>query len=140
RSEAISLAKAGAHIVVNDIAPGQGGKRPAELVADEIKAFGGSAEANFDDITDSDGAKSLVDQAISHDGELDILVCNAGIVRDRMLTNMSMDEWDAVIRVHLRGHFAPMHFAAEHWRTRSKAASAPVYGRLITTSSEAGLY
>jgi 3-oxoacyl-[acyl-carrier protein] reductase len=140
RSEALALARAGAHVVVNDTARKEGEERPAGRVVQEIRAAGGSAEANFDDISDWDGAQRLVSQAVAHHGELDVLVCNAGIVRDRTLVNMSAEEWDAVIKVHLRGHFGPMHFAAEHWRSRSKAAQGPVYGRIIATSSEAGLF
>ncbi len=140
RSEALSLARAGAHVIVNDVAGGASGPRPAMSVVAEIRAAGGSAEASFDDISDSGGARRLIEQAAEHDGELDILVCNAGIVRDRTLVNMSADEWDAVIKVHLGGHFGPMHFAAAHWRARSKDAGAPVYGRIIATSSEAGLF
>jgi 3-oxoacyl-[acyl-carrier protein] reductase len=139
RSEALALARAGAHVVVNDVGDGAG-PRPAENVAREIRAAGGSAEANFDDVSDWEGAQRLIAQGIDHDGELDILVCNAGIVRDRTLVNMSAEEWDAVIQVHLGGHFGPMHFAGAHWRARSKAAGAPVYGRIIATSSEAGLF
>jgi 3-oxoacyl-[acyl-carrier protein] reductase len=140
RSEALALARAGAHVVVNDVAGDGAGPRPAERVAQEIRAAGGSAEASFDDISDWDGAQRLIAQAVARDGELDVLVCNAGIVRDRTLVNMSAGEWDAVIKVHLRGHFGPMRFAAEHWRTRSKAAGQPVYGRTVLTSSEAGLF
>jgi NAD(P)-dependent dehydrogenase (short-subunit alcohol dehydrogenase family) len=140
RSEALALAQEGAHVVVNDIATSQTETRPAEAVCAEIRALGGSAEANFDDIADWDGGRNLIAQAVAHTGELDILVCNAGIVRDRMMVNMSSAEWDAVIRVHLSGHFVPMRFAAEHWRERSREAGAPVYGRIITTSSEAGLF
>jgi NAD(P)-dependent dehydrogenase (short-subunit alcohol dehydrogenase family) len=140
RSEALALARAGAHVVVNDVASDGTGQRPAARVAEEIRGAGGSAEANFDDVSDWYGAQRLIAQAIDHDGELDVLVCNAGIVRDRTLVNMSADEWDAVVKVHLGGHFGPMHFAAAHWRARSKAAGAPVYGRIIATSSEAGLF
>jgi NAD(P)-dependent dehydrogenase (short-subunit alcohol dehydrogenase family) len=139
RSEALSLARQGAHVVVNDIGVGDAGGRAADLVVGEIHEAGGSGETNFDDIGDWDGAAALIEQAIAHDGVLDILVCNAGVVRDRTLVNMTLEEWDAVIHVHLAGTFGPMRFAAQHWRDRAKAGMPP-YGRVITTSSEAGLF
>lgn len=135
RAEALALAAEDAHVVVNDVSIAN-----AQAVVDEIIAAGGSGEANASDVSDWEGGKALVDQAIAVNGALDILVCNAGIVRDRMIWNMTVEEWDAVIRVHLRGHFVPIRFAAEHWRNRSKESGEPVYGRIITTTSEAGLY
>ncbi|MEO8093300.1 MAG: SDR family NAD(P)-dependent oxidoreductase [Pseudolysinimonas sp.] len=141
RSEAMTLAAAGAQVVVNDVgrAPDSSTVRPAQAVVDEIVALGGHAVANFDDITDEDGAAALIEQAFAINGRLDILVCNAGIVRDAMLHKMSAGEWDAVIRVHLRGHFLPTRAAAERWRAQAKA-TGPVAARVIFTTSEAGLF
>ncbi len=143
RAHALELARHGARVVVNDIGVAldgsDTGERPAEAVANEINAAGGEAVANFDNIASFAGAESLVTQAIEEWGQLDIVVNNAGILRDRMSWNISEEDWDAVINVHLKGHFAPSHFAARHWRARSKAGEA-VSGRIINTSSEAGLY
>lgn len=141
KEEALALADAGAIVVVNDIgnAPDSTGDRPAEVVAQRIRDAGGQAEANFDDVSTWDGAKSLISQAFAITGRLDVLVCNAGIVRDRMLHKMSEQEWDAVIRVHLNGHYFPTRFAAEAWREQAKA-SGPVNARIIYTTSEAGLF
>ena len=111
---------------------------PTEAV-DEIVANGGKAVANTDDVASWDGARHLVQQAIDEFGRLDILVNNAGVLRDRMSFKMEEDAWDAVVRVHLKGHFAPSRFAAEHWRERSKAGET-VRAAIINTSSEAGLY
>lgn len=138
------LAAEGASVVVND----RGGEwdgagadeRPAQLVADEINAAGGTAVANYDDIASWDGAKGLIDQAVETFGGLDILVCNAGILRDRMVWNLSEAEWDDVVGVHLKGHVAPTRFAAAYWRERWKATGEPVNGRIVYTSSEAGIY
>lgn len=138
RAEALALAEAGAHVIVNGRSAGA--DVADEIVADEIVASGGSAEPNTDDVSAWDGAQRLIDQAISHNGSLDILLCNAGIVRDRMLCNMSDSEWDDVIRVHLRGTFAPLRCAARHWRERAKSTGHPVGARLLTTTSTAGLY
>jgi NAD(P)-dependent dehydrogenase (short-subunit alcohol dehydrogenase family) len=141
RAEAHALADAGAIVVVNDLgnAPEGSDEHPAEAVVREIREAGGRAEANFDDISTWSGAKSLIDQALAITGRLDILVCNAGIVRDRMLHKMSEQEWDAVLRVHLNGHYFPTRFAAEHWRAQAKD-SGPVSARIIYTTSEAGLF
>src|SRR5207253_10195623 len=106
---------------------------------DEIVAAGGEAVANTDDVSDWDAAKRLVDQAIDTYGRLDVLVNNAGILRDRMLANMSEAEWDAVIKVHLKGTFAPSRHAAAHWRERAKAGEAND-GRIINTTSVSGIY
>ena len=140
REEALALAAEGAIVVVNDLggAP-EGGERPADAVVREITVAGGRAEANFDDISTWDGAKSLIDQAFALTGRLDVLVCNAGIVRDRMLHKMSEAEWDAVLRVHLNGHYFPTRFAAERWREQAKE-TGPVNARVIYTTSEAGLF
>src|SRR6185503_20236600 len=112
---------------------------PAHDVVAEIVALGGDAVANGDDVSDFDGAKRLIDQAVDAFGGLDVLINNAGILRDRMLTNMSEAEWDAVIKVHLKGTAGPSHFAAAYWREQSKAGN-DVDGRIINTSSPSGIY
>jgi 3-oxoacyl-[acyl-carrier protein] reductase len=134
RAESLELARQGARVIVNDFEA-----EPADEVVNEITAGGGDATAHTGDVADWDTAKAMVDLAVSTYGSLDILVNNAGILRDRMLFNMSEEEWDAVIRVHLKGHFCMMRHAAEHWRNTAKAADGQVYGRIINTSSEAGL-
>jgi NAD(P)-dependent dehydrogenase (short-subunit alcohol dehydrogenase family) len=143
REYALSLARHGAKVVVNDLGASRDGTGadagPAQEVVDEITAEGGEAEANTDDISSWDGAASLVQQAIDTFGRLDVLVNNAGIIRDRMLFSMTEDEWDAVVRVHLKGTFAPSHHAAAYWRERSKAGEA-VDARLVNTTSVSGLY
>jgi NAD(P)-dependent dehydrogenase (short-subunit alcohol dehydrogenase family) len=138
RSHALTLAGEGARVVVNDYAP-PGAANPAEEVVAEIQAAGGEAVAHAGDVSSWDDSAAMVREAIERWGSLDILVNNAGILRDRMVFNMSEDEWDAVIRVHLKGHFCPTRHAVEHWRNQSKAADGPVYGRIVNTSSEAGL-
>ncbi|MGH3737905.1 MAG: SDR family oxidoreductase, partial [Micromonosporaceae bacterium] len=142
RAHALGFAAAGARVVVNDVgvaADGTGGSAaPAQRVADEIIAAGGAATANTDDVADWDGAARLTETALSTYGRLDVLVNNAGFVRDRMLVNLTEDEWDAVLRVHLKGHFAPLRHAAAHWRAERKAGSA-VDARVVNTSSGAGL-
>ncbi len=143
RGEALLLASEGAKVVVNDLGGAREGegadKTPAQEVADEIVAGGGEAVANYDDVASWPGAESLVGQAVDTFGELDILVNNAGILRDGMSFNLSEEDWDSVIRVHLKGHFAPSRFAAVYWRDKSKAGE-PVAGRIINTSSESGLF
>lgn len=145
RAEALELARLGAAVVVNDFGqPGRDGSGeasagPAEQVAEEIRAAGGRALAHTGDVADFQQAGELVELAVAEFGTLDILVNNAGILRDRMVFSMTEDEWDSVIRVHLKGHFNTTHFAAAHWRERSKAAGGPVYGRIVNTSSEAFL-
>jgi NAD(P)-dependent dehydrogenase (short-subunit alcohol dehydrogenase family) len=143
REHSLMLAAHGAKVVVNDLGGSMDGTGtstgPAQEVADEIVAAGGEAVANTDDISDWDGAKRLVDQAIGAFGQLDVLVNNAGILRDRMLVNMTEAEWDAVIKVHLKGTAAPSHHAANHWRERSKAGD-DVDARIINTSSPSGIY
>jgi 3-oxoacyl-[acyl-carrier protein] reductase len=145
RAEALELARLGAAVVVNDYGqPGRDGSGeasagPAEQVADEIRAAGGRAVAHTGDVADHQQARELVELAITEFGKLDVLVNNAGILRDRMVFSMTEGEWDAVIRVHLKGHFNTTRFAAAHWRERSKAAGGPVYGRIVNTSSEAFL-
>ncbi|MFG2885863.1 3-oxoacyl-ACP reductase [Streptomyces sp. NPDC048297] len=145
RAEALELARLGAAVVVNDYGqPGRDGSGaasdgPAEEVAAEIRAAGGRAVAHTGDVADLGQARDLVGLAVDRFGTLDVLVNNAGILRDRMIFSMTEDEWDSVIRVHLKGHFNTTHFAAAHWRARSKAAGGPVYGRIVNTSSEAFL-
>ena len=143
REHALLLAHHGAKVVVNDLGgsmDGEGNDQgPAHDVVDEIKAMGGEAIANGDDISDWDGAERLVQSAVDTFGGLDILINNAGILRDRMLTNMSEAEWDAVIKVHLKGTFAPARHAAAYWRERSKAGETND-ARIINTSSPSGIY
>ncbi|MGI8709047.1 MAG: SDR family oxidoreductase [Actinomycetota bacterium] len=143
REHSIALAGAGARVVVNDLggsAAGEGqDSAPAQQVADEIKELGGQATANFDNVADFQGAENLIKQAVGEFGRLDVLVNNAGIIRDRMLVNLSEDEWDSVINVHLKGHYAPTRHAAAYWRQESKAGN-PVSGRVINTSSPSGVF
>jgi NAD(P)-dependent dehydrogenase (short-subunit alcohol dehydrogenase family) len=143
REHALSLARHGAHVVVNDLGgavDGSGGDAsPARQVVKEIEALGGQAIANGDDISSFDGAQRLIKTALDTFGDLHGVVNNAGILRDRMMANMSEAEWDAVIKVHLKGTFAPSHFAAEYWRDQSKAGQ-PVDGRIINTTSVSGIY
>ncbi|MFE9582592.1 SDR family oxidoreductase [Nocardia sp. NPDC006044] len=142
RAHALAFAAAGAKVVVNDLGSALDGaatgETPAEQVVAEIEALGGSAVANGDDVADWEGGQRLVRQAVDTFGGLDVLVNNAGFVRDRMLVNLGEDEWDAVIRVHLKGHFVTMRHAIEYWRGESKAGR-PVDARVINTSSGAGL-
>ncbi|MBF6372930.1 SDR family oxidoreductase [Nocardia farcinica] len=142
RAHALAFAAAGARVVVNDVGTSlhgdSTGETPAQQVVGEITAAGGEAVANGDDVADWDGARNLIRQAVDSFGRLDVLVNNAGFVRDRMLVNLSEEEWDAVIRVHLKGHFATMRHAAEYWRGEAKAGR-PVDARVINTSSGAGL-
>ena len=146
RQHALQLAKAGAKVVVNDLGAAVDGRgadvSPAQQVVDEIKAAGGEAVVNGDDVSSFDGAKTMVDQAINTFGKLDVVVNNAGILRDRMLVNMTEEEWDSVIQVHLKGTFAPARHAAAYWRAMSKQndGGKPVMGRIINTSSTSGIY
>ncbi|MHB8511114.1 MAG: SDR family oxidoreductase [Actinomycetota bacterium] len=143
RGEALLLAEQGARVVVNDVGgewDGTGAdQRPAQQVVDEIKAAGGDAVANYDDVASWDGSKAMIDQAINRWGSLDILICNAGILRDKMIFNMTEDDWDAVIRVHLKGHFAPAHHACSYWRAKNKETGVPANGRIVMTSSTSGI-
>ncbi|OZF02581.1 short-chain dehydrogenase [Rhodococcus sp. 15-1154-1] len=132
------FARAGAKVVISDIATDTAMAAAAALV-EGIVANGGQAIAVTDDICDETGARSIVDAAVNTFGRLDALVNNAGILRDRMLVNMSLDDWDAVVRVHLRGTFAMTQAAAMHWRSRSKAGT-PSSGSIVNTTSAAGLY
>jgi NAD(P)-dependent dehydrogenase (short-subunit alcohol dehydrogenase family) len=142
RAHALAFAAAGAQVVVNDIGTSREGEgrsaAPAQQVVDEIVAAGGAAVASVDDVAEWSGAETLVGTAIDRFGRLDVLVNNAGFLRDRMLVGMSVEEWDAVIRVHLRGHFCPLRHASGYWREQSKAGT-PVDARVINTSSGAGL-
>ncbi|SFQ09791.1 NAD(P)-dependent dehydrogenase, short-chain alcohol dehydrogenase family [Amycolatopsis arida] len=142
RAHALAFAREGAAVVVNDIGAGVDGTGgsggPAQQVVTEIVAAGGRAVASTDDVADWAGARRLVDTALEAFGRLDVLVNNAGFLRDRMLVNLAEDEWDAVIRVHLKGHFAPLRHAAAHWRAEAKAGRQPD-ARIVNTSSGAGL-
>lgn len=143
REYAMLLAEHGARVVVNDIGTSRDGhgtdNSAAQSVVDEIKAAGGQAIANHDDVSDWEGSKRMIDSAISTFGQLDVLVNNAGILRDRMMVNMEESDWDAVIKVHLKGTFAPSHHAAAHWRALQKKSGQPVNARIINTSSGSGL-
>lgn len=143
REHALAFAAEGAKVVVNDLGAGIDGRdvgeHPAEQVVAEIKAAGGEAVVNGNDISSWDGARELVQQAIDTFGGLDVLVNNAGFLRDKMLVGMSEEEWDKVTGVHLKGHFAPLRHAAEYWRAESKAGR-PRAARVINTSSGAGLF
>ncbi|TWB87724.1 NAD(P)-dependent dehydrogenase (short-subunit alcohol dehydrogenase family) [Bradyrhizobium macuxiense] len=144
REYALMLAEQGAKVVVNDLggtAAGEGvDLLPAQQVVDEIRRAGGEAIVNGNDVSDWAGAKALIDGAVSTFGRLDVLVNNAGILRDRMIVNMTEAEWDTVIKVHLKGTFAPSHHAAQYWRQETKRRGAPVTARLINTSSASGLF
>lgn len=142
RAHALAFAAEGAKVVVNDLGVGLdgtgGAAGPAQQVVDEIRARGGEAVAHGGDIATADGAASLVATALETFGRLDTLVNNAGFLRDRMLVNLDEDDWDAVMRVHLKGHFLPLKHAAAHWRAEAKAGRTPE-ARVINTSSGAGL-
>jgi len=143
RAYALKLAEQGAKVLVNDLggtAAGEGtDATPAQEVVEEIKAKGGEAAVNGGDVSDFRQAQDMIQQAVDTFGRLDILINNAGILRDRMLINMSEDEWDAVIKVHLKGTFAPSHHAANYWRFKSKAGET-VDARIINTTSHSALY
>ena len=142
REHALSLASQGAKVVVNDLGgnvDGSGGDlSPADQVVAEIKAMGGEAVANHDDITDWEGGQRLINTAIETFGDLHVLVNNAGILRDRVLVNLSEDDWDSVIKVHLKGHFVPTRHAATYWREQAKQGKQ-VKACIINTSSTSGL-
>jgi NAD(P)-dependent dehydrogenase (short-subunit alcohol dehydrogenase family) len=144
RAEALLLAAEGAKVIVNDLggaATGEGADvTPAEQVVHEIEAAGGQAAPNFDDIASWAGAEKLIGQAIDTFGGLDVLINNAGILRDRMSFSMSEDEWDVVVNVHMKGHFCTTHFAGAYWRERAKDTGEPADGVVVNTSSESGLY
>ena len=143
RAHALTFAESGAKVVVNDLGgemDGSGNSTgPAHDVVAEIKAMGGEAVANGDSVSSWEGAQRLINTAIETFGDLHVVVNNAGILRDRVLVNMTEEEWDAVINVHLKGTFAPSRWAAAYWREQSKAGK-PVSGRIINTSSVSGIY
>ncbi|WP_328401829.1 SDR family oxidoreductase [Streptomyces sp. NBC_00390] len=142
RAHALAFAAEGAKVIVNDLGVGPdgtgGSAGPAQAVVGEIVAGGGAAVAHTGDVATTGGAASLVAAAVDTFGRLDTLVNNAGFLRDRMLVNLDEDEWDAVMRVHLKGHFLPLKHAAAHWRAEAKAGREPV-ARIVNTSSGAGL-
>jgi NAD(P)-dependent dehydrogenase (short-subunit alcohol dehydrogenase family) len=143
RGHALDLAAAGARVVVNDLGGGPAGGGADSTVAAQvvsiIKERGGEAIANYADVSDFESAKSMVRQAIDTFGRLDSLVLNAGILRDKMIFNMDEGDWDAVIKVHLKGHFAPARHACEYWRQVSKDTGGPVNASVVTTGSSVGL-
>jgi len=143
REHALALARAGAKVVVNDLGGSLAGEgtdaTPAQSVVNEIVAAGGDAVASYDDVSDFAAAEHMIQRAVARYERLDVLVNNAGILRDRMLVNMSEDEWDAVIAVHLKGHFGPTRHAAAYWRERSKAGET-LHARVINTASPSGVF
>jgi 3-oxoacyl-[acyl-carrier protein] reductase len=144
RGEALQLASQGARLVVNDLGvkPDGSGRDedPARAVVEEIRQMGGEAVPHFGDVADWNDAQSLIRTAIDSFGELNILVNNAGFIRDAMPWNMSEQDFDDVVRVHLKGHFCPMRFALGYWRDTAKARGGRIYGRLINTASESYLF
>ncbi len=144
RSHALLLASEGAAVVVNDLGGSAGGEgadaTPAQQVVDEITAAGGRASANYDSVSSWSGAEALVQQAVDGFGRLDVLVNNAGILRDKMSFNMTEAEWDIVIDVHLKGHFATSRFASAYWRAKAKETGEPANAKIVNTASESGLY
>jgi NAD(P)-dependent dehydrogenase (short-subunit alcohol dehydrogenase family) len=143
REHALLFAAEGAKVVVNDLGGNPDGTgadaSPAQQVVDEIKAAGGEAVANYEDVTDWNGAKRMIDAAVETFGDLHVLVNNAGILRDRMIVNMTEEEWDGVIKVHLKGHFCPTRHAAAYWREQSKAGN-DAKRAIVNTSSTSGLF
>ncbi len=142
REHSLLFAQEGAKVVVNDLGgaiDGSGDDRsPAQQVVDEIKAAGGEAVASTDNVADWDGGRRLINTAVEAFGDVNVLINNAGILRDRMLVSMEESEWDSVIHVHLKGHFVPTHWAANHWREQSKAGKE-VDAAIVNTSSTSGL-
>ena len=144
RGIALELGREGATVIVNDLGGdylGHGADaRPASTVVDEITAGGGTAIADHGDVADAGTGVRMVERAVDEFGGLNIVVNTAGILRDKMIFSMAEDDWDAVIRVHLRGHFATTSAACRHWRAASKQAGGPIVGRVINFSSESGIY
>jgi len=144
REEALLLAREGASVVVNDLggsAEGSGSDAtPAQQVVDEITAEGGQAVANYSSVASFTDAKQIIDQAVDTFGGLDILINNAGILRDKMSFNMDEDEWDLVVDVHMKGHFCTARHAGNYWRAKAKETGAPVGAAIVNTASESGLY
>ena len=143
REHAILMPEQGAKVVVNDLGGDVSGAgadaTPAQEVVAEIEGMGGEAVVNGGNVAKFDEAKAMIDQAVDTFGDINIVVNNAGILRDRMLFSLSEDDWDSVIAVHLKGTFGPAHHAAVHWRAQAKAG-ADVYGRIINTASPSGIY
>lgn len=144
RVEALGLAQLGARVIVNDLGTTLDGhghdSQPAEEVAAEIRSAGGQAVAQAGDVASFDDAHALIQRAIDEFGSLDILVNNAGFTRDGMLFKMSEEDFDAVVRVHLKGHFCTMRHAMAYWREKSKSIGGPIYGRMISTASDSFLF
>jgi NAD(P)-dependent dehydrogenase (short-subunit alcohol dehydrogenase family) len=143
REHALLLAREGAKVVVNDLGGAPDGEgtdmTPAQQVVEEIRGMGGEAVVNGDDVSDWEGAQRMINQAIATFGDLHVLLLNAGILRDRVLANMTEAEWDAVVKVHLKGTFAPARWATAYWREQHKAGKT-VDARIITTTSVSGIY
>jgi 3-oxoacyl-[acyl-carrier protein] reductase len=144
RTHALQLASQGARVVVNDLGGGADGtghdEEPARAVCEEIAKMGGEAVPHFGDVANWDDAKGLIQTALDQFGDLNILVNNAGFLRDALLFSMTEEDFDSVVRVHLKGHFCTMRHASQYWRETSKAKGAPLYGRLISTASESYLF
>ena len=140
RIHALALAAQGARVVVNDLGAAVDGsgrdEEPARAVVTEIEEAGGEAVAHFGDVADWNSAQAMIQAAVESFGDLNILVNNAGFTRDATLFNMTEEQFDSVVRVHLKGHFCPMKFAADYWRQKSKSEGGPIYGRLLSTASE----
>jgi NAD(P)-dependent dehydrogenase (short-subunit alcohol dehydrogenase family) len=143
REHALLFASEGAKVVVNDLGGDQQGggadATPAQQTVDDIRAMGGEAVVNGENVADWEGARRLVEQAVDTFGDLHVLVNNAGILRDRVVVNMTEDEWDSVVRVHLKGHFAPAHFAANYWREQTKSGR-DINAAIVNTTSTSGLF
>ncbi len=144
RAEALYLASLGARVVVNDLGASADGKgsseEPAREVVELIQGDAGEAVVHFGDVADWDASRAMIQTAVDTFGGLDILVNNAGFLRDKMIFSMSEDDFDAVMRVHVKGHFCGIRHATAYWREQSKGKGAPVYGRIVSTASEAAIY